>query len=100
FYGAAVVCLDDENVQSILPDVRRRTITYGRNSQADFQPTVRESGNFHSCFTLRSRTGDLGEFHLNIPGEHNVLNATSAVAVAIELHVELDVIRAGLRQFT
>ena len=38
FYGAAILCLDDENVQSILPDVRRRTITYGRSSQADFQP--------------------------------------------------------------
>jgi UDP-N-acetylmuramate--alanine ligase len=100
FYGAAVLCLDDENVQSILPAVKRRTITYGSNSQADYQPAVRESGDFHNCFTLRSRNGDLGEFHLNIPGEHNVLNATAAIAVALELHVELDVIRAGLRQFT
>jgi len=100
FYGAAVLCLDDENVQSILPSVKRRTITYGNNSQADYQPAVRESGDFHSCFTLRSRTGDLGDFYLNIPGEHNVLNATAAIAVALELRVELDVIRAGLRQFT
>jgi UDP-N-acetylmuramate--alanine ligase len=100
FYGAAVVCLDDENVQSILPAIKRRTITYGRNTQADYQPTVRESADFHSCFTLRSRTADLGEFYLNIPGEHNVLNATAAIAVALELHVELDTIRAGLRQFT
>jgi len=100
FYGGAVLCLDDENVQSILPAIKRRTITYGRNSQADYQPTVRESADFHSCFSLRSRSADLGEFHLNIPGEHNVLNATAAIAVALELHVELDVIRAGLRQFT
>lgn len=100
FYGAAVLCLDDENVQSILPSVKRRTITYGRNSQADYQPAVRESGDFHTCFTLRSRTADLGEFHLNIPGEHNVLNATAAIAVALELHVEPDVIREGLRKFT
>src|ERR1700728_3957180 len=75
FYGAAILCLDDENVQSILPAVKRRTITYGRNSQADYQPvsiqeTAQESGDFHICFTLRSRTADLGEFHLNIPGEH------------------------------
>ena len=68
FYGAAVLCLDDENVQSILPDVKRRTITYGRNSQADYQPATQETGNFHSRFSLRSRTADLGEFHLNIPG--------------------------------
>jgi UDP-N-acetylmuramate--alanine ligase len=100
FYGATILCLDDENVQSILPSVKRRTITYGRNSQADYQPGVKESGDFHSCFTLRSRTADLGEFHLNIPGEHNILNATAAIAVARELHVEPDVIREGLRKFT
>src|SRR5580698_3689719 len=69
FYGAAILCLDDENVQSILPEVKRRTITYGRSSQADYQPGIQESGDFHSCFTLRSRTADLGEFHLNIAGE-------------------------------
>ncbi len=100
FYGAAILCLDDENVQSILPSVKRRTITYGRNSQADYQPGVQESGDFHSCFTLRSRSADLGEFHLNIPGEHNILNATAAIAVALELRVEPDVIREGLRKFT
>jgi UDP-N-acetylmuramate--alanine ligase len=100
FYGAAVLCLDDENVQSILPDVKRRTITYGRNSQADYQPGTQESANFHSRFSLRSRTADLGEFQLNIPGEHNVLNATAAIAVAMELHVEPDVIREGLGKFT
>jgi UDP-N-acetylmuramate--alanine ligase len=100
FYGAAVLCLDDENVQSILPDVKRRTITYGRNSQADYQPATQESANFHSRFSLRSRTADLGEFQLNIPGEHNVLNATAAIAVAMELHVQPDVIREGLGKFT
>ncbi len=100
FYGAAILCLDDENVQSILPSVKRRTITYGRNSQADYQPGVQESGDFHSCFTLRSRTADLGEFYLNLAGEHNILNATAAIAVALELHVEPDVIREGLRMFT
>jgi UDP-N-acetylmuramate--alanine ligase len=100
FYGAAVLCLDDENVQSILPDVKRRTITYGRNSQADYQPGIQETGNFHCRFSLRSRTADLGEFHLKIPGEHNVLNATAAIAVAMELHVAPDVIREGLGKFT
>ncbi len=100
FYGAAVLCLDDENVQCILPSVKRRTITYGRNSQADYQPADQECGDFHSRFTLRSRSADLGEFHLNIPGEHNVLNATAAIAVALELHVAPDVIREGLAKFT
>jgi UDP-N-acetylmuramate--alanine ligase len=100
FYGAAIVCLDDENVQSILPAVNRRTITYGRSSQADFQPGVQQCGDFHTRFTLKSREADLGEFHLNIPGEHNVLNATAAIAVALELKVAPDVIREGLAKFT
>jgi len=100
FYGAVVLCLDDENVQGILPDVRRRTITYGQSSQADYQPAIQECGDFHSRFCLRSRTADLGEFRLNIPGEHNVLNATAAIAVALELHIEPEVIREGLAKFT
>jgi UDP-N-acetylmuramate--alanine ligase len=100
FYGAAILCLDDENVQSILPDVKRRTITYGLNSQADYQPVVQQCGDFHSRFTLRAGAADLGEFNLNIPGEHNVLNATAAIAVALELRVESDVIREGLAKFT
>src|SRR5437763_4182385 len=50
FYGAAIVCLDDENVQSILPAVRRRTITYGRSAQADYQPEDRDGGAFQSRF--------------------------------------------------
>ncbi len=100
FYGAAILCLDSENVQSILPDVRRRTITYGRSAQADFRPSEQQTGDFHTTFQLRSRTTDLGEFHLNVPGDHNVLNATAAIAVAAELGVQPDVIREGLRNFT
>ena len=100
FYGAAILCLDSENVQSILPDVRRRTITYGRSAQADFRPYDQQTGDFHTTFQLRSRTADLGEFRLNVPGDHNVLNATAAIAAAVELGVEPDIVREGLSKFT
>jgi UDP-N-acetylmuramate--alanine ligase len=111
FYGAAILCLDSENVQTILPLVRRRTITYGRSAQADYRPVfehkdarksddARGSADFQRRFHLRSRNGDLGEFHLNVPGDHNVLNATAAIAVAIELGVQPDVAREGLKKFT
>jgi UDP-N-acetylmuramate--alanine ligase len=100
FYGAAIVCLDSENVQSILPLIRRRTITYGKSAQSDYRPDKVEHGDLHTTFELRSRTADLGEFHLNIPGDHNVLNATAAIAVALELGVNPDVIREGLKKFT
>jgi len=100
FYGAAILCLEDENVQAILPALKRRAITYGRNSQAEYQPEIRECADFHSRFLLKSGAANLGEFYLNIPGEHNVLNATAAIAVAMELRVAPDTIREGLRQFT
>lgn len=100
FYGAAILCLDDENIQGILPLVKRRTVTYGLSAQADYQPSEQECGDFHSRFHLRSRNADLGVFELRIPGEHNILNATAAIAIAMELHVEPDVVRAGLAQFT
>jgi UDP-N-acetylmuramate--alanine ligase len=100
FYGAAILCLDSENVQSILPSVRRRTITYGRSAQADYRPSDQNSGDFHTRFNLRSRNADLGEFYLNVPGDHNVLNATAAIAVSLELGVQPDTIREGLKKYT
>ncbi len=99
FYGAAFLCLDDENVQQILPRVNRRTITYGRSAQADFEVSSLECGNYQSQFELRHGKDDLGSFHLNVPGEHNVLNATAAIATALELDIQRDVIREGLAQF-
>jgi UDP-N-acetylmuramate--alanine ligase len=100
FYGAAIVCLDDENVQAILPAIRRRKVTYGRSSQADFQPGETECEGMHSIFQLKTRTADLGSFRVNSPGAHNVLNATAAIAVAMELGVTPDVAREGLANFT
>src|SRR5271154_5417396 len=100
FYGAAILCIEDENVQSILPQVTRRTVTYGRSAQADFEPTGIICGLYHSEFQVRARTGQLGKFQVRVPGEHNVLNATAAIAVAMELGVAPDVIRAGLATFT
>jgi len=99
FYGAAIVCLDDENVQAILPAIRRRKVTYGASAQADYQPGETEAEGLHSTFRLRTRTADLGLFRVNTPGAHNVLNATAAIAVALELGVALDVVREGLTKF-
>lgn len=99
FYGAAVVCIDDENVQSILPDVRRRTITYGRSAQADLVIHDSTCGDLHSRFELRNRGGELGVFQVHVPGEHNVLNATAAIAIALEMHIDIDRIREGLALF-
>jgi UDP-N-acetylmuramate--alanine ligase len=100
FYGAVVLCLSDANVCSILPAVKRRTITYGRSAQADLEITESICERASSRFRLRFRSHDLGSFCLRVPGEHNVLNAAAAVAVALELDQKPDAIRDALATFS
>src|ERR1022692_358678 len=88
FYGAVIVCLDDPNVQGLLPEIRRRTITYGASAQADVEATDIVHGPLLSEFNTRYRSTSLGRFTLRIPGHHNVLNAMAAIAVAMELDVD------------
>ena len=99
FYGAAILCLDDENVQQILPSIRRRVITYGTGAQAMLAITHSSCGHLSSTFRLRLKSEDLGEFYIGVPGAHNILNATAAIAVALELEIAPDVIREGLAKF-
>ena len=100
FYGAAILCLDDDNVRGILPLVKRRTITYGKSGQTDLQITESVCERESSRFRLSFRASDLGSFCLRAPGEHNVLNATAAVAVALELDQKADAIREALATFS
>jgi UDP-N-acetylmuramate--alanine ligase len=100
FYGAVIVCLDDANVQGLLSEIRRRTITYGTSGQADVEASNVVCGPFLSEFNIRYRTADLGRFTLRVPGRHNVLNAMAAIAVAMELEVKPDLIREGLATFS
>jgi UDP-N-acetylmuramate--alanine ligase len=100
FYGSVVLCLDEANVQAILPRVTRPVITYGTSSQADLViGDVRLNG-LHSEFRLTYHGDDLGLFRLpSPPGIHNVRNAAAASAVALALNVPADLIRAGLANF-
>ena len=84
---------------AVLPEIRRRTITYGTTAQADVEASEIGCGPFASEFRLRYRTADLGRFHLRIPGRHNVLNAMAAITVAMELEVKPDTIREALATF-
>ncbi len=99
FYGAAILCLDDENVQRILPEVNRRVITYGASAQADLRITHSSTGHMASEFHLVYRERDLGCFRLNVPGAHNISNAAAAVAVGLELEIPVETIREALAQF-
>ncbi|HSP67818.1 MAG TPA: UDP-N-acetylmuramate--L-alanine ligase [Bryobacteraceae bacterium] len=100
FYGAAILCLDDENVQRILPRVNRRVITYGVSAQADLRITHSSAGHLASEFHLVRRDQDLGCFRLAVPGAHNVSNATAAVAIALELEIPVETIREALAGFS
>ncbi len=100
FYGAAVLCLDEPNVQSIIPDVKRPIITYGTSSQADLVISDIELKGLGSSFRLTYKGEDLGIFALpHPPGIHNVRNAAAASAVALYLNVATDLIREGLAKF-
>jgi len=100
FYGAAILCLDEPNVQAILPDVKRPIITYGTSSQADLVISDVKLEGLGSDFRLTFKGEDLGLFHLmHPPGIHNVRNAAAAAAVALYLNVPSDLIREGLAKF-
>jgi UDP-N-acetylmuramate--alanine ligase len=88
FYGAAIICLDDPNVQLIIPNIRRRRVTYGMTAQADISGhDIRYNESFGSSFTVWKGTEVLGEIELPVPGKHNVYNALAATAVGLELEV-------------
>jgi len=108
FYGMVVVCNDDPMLRRLLPQAQRRTVTYGTKRGSDFLVKLESSaspasgrveGQPLSRFRVSYRKKDLGEFTLHVPGVHNILNATAAIAVGVGLDVGLEAIRSGLDQF-
>ena len=99
FYGLCVLCIDEENVQTLLPKVERRHVTYGRSRQADYQAADVVLEGLSSVFKVRKRGNELGEVRLNLVGAHNVLNALAAVAVGDELGIDFETIKAALAAF-
>jgi UDP-N-acetylmuramate--alanine ligase len=100
FYGAVTACIDNPLLKGILPLVRRRVFTYGVDAEADYRLEFLASieGRF-ARFLIHTATGTLGPFELHVPGRHNVLNATAAVAIARQLEVPAEKIAEGLGHF-
>lgn len=100
FYGLAVVCMDDPGVRAILPELKRATLTYGTHPEADFRVTGIVRERTRSVVTV-SRLGDTAPltFTVNLPGMHNVLNATAAAAVAAELGLPDAAVQTALLEF-
>jgi len=99
FYGRAVLCLDDPNVQEILPEVKKRYLTYGFSTQADFHATEVRHRQGRTSFTAYFQGEELGRISFRMPGRHNVLNALAVIAVAHELGVPFQTIIGGFRNF-
>jgi UDP-N-acetylmuramate--alanine ligase len=101
FYGTVILCLDEPNVQAILPRVKRPIITYGTSNQADLVIAEVKLNGLSSEFRLKYHGEDLGLFQLpSPPGIHNVRNAAAAAGVALSLNVPADLIRTGLSKFS
>ena len=100
FYGAVTACLDNPLLAAILPNAHRRVFTYGVAPAADYhlEPLETDPSSF-SRFQVRTAAATLGPFVLHVPGRHNVLNATAAVAIAHQLEVAPEKIAEGLRNF-
>ena len=91
FFGAAIICLDDPNVQLIIPNIKRRRVTFGLTAQADVSAKeIKYNDVFGSTFTVSKRDKILGEISLPVPGKHNVYNALAATAVALEMDVPFE----------
>ena len=99
FYGEAIVCVDDANVREIIPFVSRPVLTYGLSADADVRAANIQAGDFSMVFDLLREGHAPLAVRLNLPGQHNVLNALAACAVATELGVTDAAIAAGLSQF-
>lgn len=96
FYGLAILCLDDEPIQDIIPKIKKRFTTYGVSSQADIQAKNIESKGLKSRFAVKHLGEQLGEISLNLPGIHNVYNAMASIAVGLELGIDFEVIKNAL----
>ena len=92
----AVLCLDNEPIQDLIPEIKKRYTTYGMSTQADIQAKNVSFEGLKSHFTLHHLGQRLGEIRLNLPGIHNVYNSMASVAVGLELNIPFTTIKTAL----
>jgi UDP-N-acetylmuramate--alanine ligase len=99
FFGAAVLCLDDTTIRALVPQVRKRVITYGTTAEADFVAHDLSVRGMETRFTVEHHGSVLGEMMVRLPGRHQALNALAALAAASELQVDFATVRQALAEF-
>ena len=100
FYGLAILCIDDDEVRNVIPQINRPMVTYGFNEDADIRASNLKQEGCKTFFSVSKKDNDQWlEITLNMPGEHNVLNALAAISVANEIGVDADSIQKALLKF-
>jgi UDP-N-acetylmuramate--alanine ligase len=99
FYGSAVLCLDQPNIQQMIPQIEKRVITYGLESGADLTARRLSFSGVQSQFEVLHRGRVLGPISIQVPGRHNVLNALAAIGVGLDLEVPFERIQQALGAF-
>ncbi len=100
FYSPIILCLDDPNLQSLIPELERKIISYGFSTQADIFARDQEFQHFSSTATLFHQGGEVGRLKLNVPGTHSIYNAMAAAAVGLDLDIPIATILEGLESYT
>ncbi len=100
FYSPVILCLDDPNLQSLIPKLERRIITYGFSTQADVFSRDPRFKNFTSTSRLHWKGEEIGQLNLNVPGIHNIYNAMAAVAVGLDLDIPASTALEALEKYS
>ena len=100
FYGLAILCLDQENVQALIPQVQKRYVTYGMSSQANFRAADISYHGLTTSFRVFANERELGQISIQMPGLHSVYNALAAIATASELDLNFEIVRQALGSFS
>jgi UDP-N-acetylmuramate--alanine ligase len=99
FYGSTILCLDDDNVKAIMPEIKRRAVTYGLTQPAEYRASNISFTGSSSSYTLHYKEGSFGTMTLSVPGLFNVYNSLATIAVARELDMEFPAIKEGLKSY-
>lgn len=99
FYGSVILCADSPGCRSIARRVKRRIVSYGLETPADFRARDVQLYSFSSAFTLLYQGKEAGRFSLAMAGRHNVANALAAIAVGVELGIDLRTLEQALATF-
>lgn len=99
FYGLDIICIDNPNVQSLIPQLKRRYMTYGLSKQADLRAENITYNGFVTSFKVFYKEQEMGDINLTLPGIHNVINALAACGVAIELDIPFATVKEALKDF-